>query len=153
MYVCPQCNEEYPALEPACPRCGAVGRDPEFLRGIPGPNEPPETLEDWVVVLRTPDEVQARLAQGFLQTQGIEAMIYPLEGATGFEPFGHPGIVEELALPGRAHPHSARPIQLLVSPESAPEALHALRELRDRPATLAGDEEDAGDGGEEPEEA
>ena len=141
MYVCPQCSEEYSALEPACPKCGSVGRDPEFLRGIPEPNEPPETLEDWVVVLRTPDEVQARLAQGFLATQGIEAMIYPLEGATGFEPFGHPGIVEEIALPGRAHPHSVRPIRLLVAPDSAPEALGALRALRDRPVRL-GDSED-----------
>ena len=144
MQVCQQCQEVYSALQPACPKCGAVGRDPEFLRGIPAPDAPLESIEDWVVVLRTPDEVQARLAQGFLETQGIESMVYPLEGATGLEPFGQLPIADLPDQLGTAAPvqrHRLLPIKLVVGPDRAQEAMRLLRELRDKPVVLGEDED------------
>ena len=147
MNFCPQCQEEYSALEPACPKCGGVGRDPEFLRGIPEPDDPVESIEDWTVVLRTQDEVQARLAQGFLETQGVESMVYPLEGATGLEPFGQVPIADiaEPTGPGSSgHFRRFMPIKVLVAAESAQEALKILRELREKPPSL-GENEDLGE--------
>jgi hypothetical protein len=140
MYVCQQCQEEYSALDPACPKCGGVGRDPDFLRGIPEPGDPAELIEDWQVVLRSPDEVQARLAQGFLETQGIETMIYPLEGATGLETFGQLPIAD-MSNPNTGHDvaparHRMMPIKLVVAPEKAQEALTLLRDLREHPVVL-----------------
>ncbi len=147
MKFCVQCNEEFSALEPACPRCGSRGLDPAFLAGIPEPDEPPETMEEWRVVLRTEDEVEAQLAKGFLEAQDIEAMIYPDEGATGLERFGNPGLSSSLrtVLPGAVAPTLR--IHLLVAPENAQAALEALRDLRAHPGRVeAADEEEADTG-------
>ena len=115
--------------------------DPHFLEGIPEPGEPLESIEDWVSVLRAP-EIEAHLARGFLETQGFEPMIYPIEGSTGFEQFGHPGVAE--AITGEPAAAGRGPIHVLVPPDQAEDALEALRELRDRPELAGGEALDEG---------
>ncbi|MBI5836416.1 MAG: hypothetical protein HZB25_04140 [Candidatus Eisenbacteria bacterium] len=136
MKFCVQCNEEFSALEPACPTCGSKGLDQDFLLGIPAPGEPLETIEDWKVVLRSGDEMEAHLAKGFLEAQGIETILYPDEGATGLERFGNPGLgVSAVGQSHRAFPYP-QTIHLLVSPESADTALESLRDLRAHPGRV-----------------
>ncbi len=117
----------------SCPACGAPLPEERILLGIPEPGEPPDTVGGWVTVLHTDNENEAHLASGFLQAQGMQAMVYPEGRSTGFEPFGRPG----LANLGSPDPEQSALLRVLVDPADAAEALAALRDLRDHPETLA----------------
>src|SRR5690242_2963808 len=102
MNRCPKCGTEIEAPGTACPNCGAHAVDPHFLEGIADPTQPLDMVEGWVAVLHARDPMEAHLAAGYLETAGIDVMVYPIQEATGFEQFAYPGISD--ALLGAAAP-------------------------------------------------